>query len=134
MERFGFVKEIRGVGAATIASVKYDEVFGGQLHSEIPFPVITVTIFEQDWQCDHLESSIGRKSKRLRSQTATIPVMPSPVKKRKQNAKQEPVRKEPPTEKLVMRLRTGPVIWRKGDLYLVVDCCVTGSSHVTSDV
>jgi hypothetical protein len=33
--------------------------------------------------------------------------MPSPDKKRNPNTKQEPVRKEPPAEKLVMRLRTG---------------------------
>jgi hypothetical protein len=107
MDGFGFVKEVRGVGTVTIASVKYYEVFGGQLHSEIPFPVITVAIFGQDWQCEDLGSSINRKRKQSRSQMATVPVTPSPVKKRKQNAKQEPVRKEPPAEKIVMRLRTG---------------------------
>jgi hypothetical protein len=100
-EGFGFVKSVHSVGAATIASVKYDLAFGRQLHSEIPFKFITVAVFGQDWQCSDLESSIFRISKQRRPVT-TVPVTPSPNKK----WKQEPAKKEPPAAKLVTRLRT----------------------------
>jgi hypothetical protein len=45
-EGFRFIKDAPSVGAATIASIKYDEAFDGQLQSEIPFLlVITVAVF-----------------------------------------------------------------------------------------
>jgi hypothetical protein len=44
MEGFEFVKKGGSVGATMIASVKHDEVFGRQLHSEIPLLVISVAV------------------------------------------------------------------------------------------
>ncbi len=36
------MKKVQGVGASTIATVKYDEVFGGLLHSNIIFQDLTL--------------------------------------------------------------------------------------------
>jgi hypothetical protein len=55
LEGYGFVKKAKGVGAATIATVKYDEAFGGVSHSKIPFPALTVAVFGQDWDCEDCE-------------------------------------------------------------------------------
>jgi hypothetical protein len=55
LEGYGFVKKVRGVGASTIATVKYDEAFGGLLHSNIIFQDLTVALFGQDWECEDQE-------------------------------------------------------------------------------
>jgi hypothetical protein len=65
MEGYGLVKKkVHGVGAEMISSVKYDEVFGGKLHSNIPFSAaITVAVFGQDyWEYEDLASNL-QKSK-----------------------------------------------------------------------
>jgi hypothetical protein len=107
LEGYGFVKKVQGVGAATIATVKYDEVFGGVGHSNIPFPDLTVAVFGQDWDCEDLDSNL-RKGKRRRILT-TVPVTPSPERK-KQRTQPDPEKKEPPADKLVRHLREG--FWR----------------------
>jgi hypothetical protein len=106
LEGYGFVKKVQGVGAATIATVKYDEVFGGLLHSNILYQDLTVAVFGQDWECKDLQST-QRKGKRRRSPTTTrIPVTPSPDGK-KQRTQPQLEKKEPPADKLVSHLREG---------------------------
>ena len=104
LEGYGFVQKVVGVGAATRATVKYAEVFGGLVHSSVLFADLTVAVFGQDWECEDLESNL-RKGKRRRSRT-TIPVTPSPERK-KQHMQPQPEKKEPPADKLVGHLREG---------------------------
>jgi hypothetical protein len=98
LEGYGFVKKVQGVGASTIATVKYDEVFGGLLHTNILFPDLTVAVFGQDWECQDLEGT-PRKGKRRRSPTTSIAVTPSP-KRMKRHTQPQPEKKEPPADKL----------------------------------
>jgi hypothetical protein len=109
LEGDGFVKKVQGVGALTIATVKYDEVFGALLHTNILFPDLTVAVFGQDWECEDLEGT-PRKGKRRRSLTNSIAVTPSPEQK-KQHTQPQPEKKEPPADKLVNHLREG-YCWR----------------------
>jgi hypothetical protein len=104
LEGYGLVKKVQGVGASTIATVKYDEVFGGLLHSNIIFQDLTLAVFGQDWECEDLEST-QRKGKRRRSPT-TIPVTPLPEQKNRHTQPQLE-KKEPPADKLVRHLREG---------------------------
>jgi hypothetical protein len=77
-----------------IATVKYDEVFGGVVHSKIPFPVLTVA----DWECKDLESNIWL-GKSPRSPT-TIPVASLPEPKKWHLQSQQHAKKEPLVDKL----------------------------------
>jgi hypothetical protein len=62
LEGYGSAKKVQGVGAPMIATVKYNEVFGGLLHSNILFPDLTVAAFGQDWECENLESTQKRQT------------------------------------------------------------------------
>ena len=49
-EGFGFVQEVRGVGAATMTSVKYASGFdNGHTHRDIPFESITSAVYRQNF-------------------------------------------------------------------------------------
>jgi len=71
-EGFGFVQDVRGVGAATIASVKYDAAFdSGRMHKDISFESITPAVFGQDFE--------AKKAKRVKvERDMYTPPLPSP--------------------------------------------------------
>jgi hypothetical protein len=49
-EGFGFVQAVKGVGAATLASIKYDTCFdSGHTHHDVPFELITAAVYGQDF-------------------------------------------------------------------------------------
>jgi hypothetical protein len=104
LEGYGFVKKVQGVGALTIATLKYDEVFGGLLHSNILFPDLTVAVFKQDWECEDLEGT-PPKGKRQRSPTAGIAVTPPLPEGKNRHTQPQPEKRELPADKVVRHLR-----------------------------
>jgi hypothetical protein len=92
-EGFGFVCDVRGVGAATIVSVKYDSAFdSGCIHREIPFESLTRAVFGQDFEAS--------KPKRRKVQRD---VFTPPVTNSKQSVVEEDTRL--PVEILVDKLK-----------------------------
>ena len=52
----GFVVEVRGFGAATLSSVKYDDVDGGRIYTHVPVCHITSINFVWDFYLPRSQS------------------------------------------------------------------------------
>lgn len=58
-EGYGFIKNVRGYGGATIVDVEYTKGHHGGLHKDIPINHITPAVYGSDW-CDDI---LGRKKR-----------------------------------------------------------------------
>lgn len=100
-EGFGFVQEVRGVGAATIVAVKYENAFdSGCIHHEIPFESLTRAVFGQDFE------ALKPKRRRVERKMYTPPLAAP-----KQSSVEEDTRL--PVEVLVDKLKRGASTNRK---------------------
>ena len=66
----GYVQVVTGTGAETVVSVKYDAVFGGLLHHDVPYDDITIILFGQEFLQPNLAAGRAKRE---------VPVVDEPM-------------------------------------------------------